>query len=450
MRYYLFICTIIFFWTCTPQHRSKEQDMAVVESDAPVLELPLVAMNPDSLYDKVLGMLVGSAIGDAMGAPSEMWSRHNIQVEYGHINTLDDMVREPSPEGTWAFNLPSGGTTDDTRWKVLLSKYLVSQGSSLYHQEGADPYPFAQFLVHSYEEEVQALKEVDSFDPVPFENQARRMAWLQEWAVVAKAFEEKDIEAYSYALNRFYGGEMTCAGMLYSPMLGLVYPGNPQGAYTSAYRLGIFDLGYARDITALTAAMVAEAMKPHSHPDSIMDVLRYTDPQNYFHSRLVGRASYRVYRDALYISHEAKTLTQEQVENSNLKLPLAGRDPLEVAQIQKAYELLDAKNQDMPFHAAEIHLINLTALIFCDFDFSSALEFVINYGRDNDTVGAITGAILGTFHGYNNLPPNLKEVAIKTNRDKLGIDLEETAHQLSQMMIQSHVVEGLSAKTTSP
>ena len=450
MRQNLFLCTLFFLWACTPEQQTKKQAMAVAEAKAPTLELPLVSMNPDSLYDKVLGMLVGSAIGDAMGAPSEMWSRHNIQVEYGHVNTLDDMVREPSPEGTWAFNLPAGGTTDDTRWKVLLSQYLISQGPALYGIDGANPYPFARFLVRSYEEEVQALKEVDSFDPVPFENQARRMAWLQEWAVVAKAFADKDVEAYSYALNRFYGGEMTCAGMLYSPMLGLVYPGDPQGAYTSAYRLGIFDLGYARDITALTAALVAEAMKPHSHPDSMMNVLRDTDPQNYFHSRLVGRASYSVYRDALYISHEAKSLTQNQVETHQLQLPLAGRDPLEVAQIQKAYELLDNKNQDMPFHAGEIHLINLTALIFCDFDFSSALEFVINYGRDNDTVGAITGAILGAFHGYSKLPKNLKEVVLETNQDKLGIDLEETAHQLSQMMIQSNVVKGHSTKKTSP
>ena len=29
----------------------------------------------DMVYEKVLGMLVGSAIGDALGAPTEMWPR---------------------------------------------------------------------------------------------------------------------------------------------------------------------------------------------------------------------------------------------------------------------------------------------------------------------------------------------------------------------------------------
>ncbi len=46
------------------------------------------------LYDRVLGSLVGSAIGDAMGAPTEMWSRDQIQAEYG-VNqyTADKRVR---------------------------------------------------------------------------------------------------------------------------------------------------------------------------------------------------------------------------------------------------------------------------------------------------------------------------------------------------------------------
>ena len=52
--------------------------------------------------------------------------------------------------------------------------------------------------------------------------------------------------------------------------------------------------------------------------------------------------------------------------------------------------------QRLPFHAGEIHLVNLTALVYSDFDFASALEFVVNYGRDNDTTAAVTGSISST------------------------------------------------------
>jgi len=54
----------------------------------------------------------------------------------------------------------------------------------------------------------------------------------------------------------------------------------------------------------------------------------------------------------------------------------------------------------MAFHPGEVHQINLTALLFTDFDFEKSLAFVTNYGRDNDTVAAITGAILGALHGF--------------------------------------------------
>ena len=182
-------------------------------------ERPYLTTGRDTLYDKVLGMLVGSAIGDAMGAPTEMWSRYRIQLEYGYVDSLTDVTRGPSPEGTWTMNLPAGGTTDDTRWKLLLGNYYIANATDWYDTDGPDPFRFANYLVGSYRAEIEALKRVDAFEPAPFELQARRMAWLQEWAMVAKPFAERDIEGYAYARDRFYGGEVTCAGMLYTPVV---------------------------------------------------------------------------------------------------------------------------------------------------------------------------------------------------------------------------------------
>ncbi|MDX2246630.1 MAG: ADP-ribosylglycohydrolase family protein [Bacteroidia bacterium] len=440
MKKYLILLAVTTIVACQPSpQKPAEKEMDILETPAPDAALPYLTMSREQLYDKVLGMIVGSAIGDAMGAPTEMWSRNNIQVEYGFVDSLDDMVRDPSPEGTWAMNLPAGGTTDDTRWKVLFSEFLLTQSPALY-AEGADPYEFSRFLVGKYEAEMAALKTTETFDPEPLEYQLRRMAWLQEWAIVAKPFSEKDMEGYSYAVNHFYGGEMTCAGMLYSPMVGLAFPGAETKAYEAAYRLGIFDLGYARDITALTAALVSAAMRPDPTLQSVMAVLRDTDPNGYFKSRLVGRASYRLYRDALYIVDEARKIKLEDVDASKIKLPLKGRDPLYMAQMQRAFELLDAKNQDMPFHAGEIHLINLTALLFGEFDFNRSLEFAINFGRDNDTVGAVTGSILGAYYGKNKLPQDIVNTVLTTNKTRMGIDLEQIASQLTDKLLAGGAV----------
>ncbi len=385
-------------------------------------------LNKEVLKDKILGMLLGSAIGDAMGAPTEMWSRENIRIDYGYINDLTTMVREPSAEGTWDFNLPAGGTTDDTRWKKLMTEYLFTQkaGAALAPQD------FAQHIIHQYEEDIKALKRTESFDPEPFETNVRKLAWLQEWARVAKPFKEDDLQAYAYALSRFYGGEMTCAGMLYSPVIGAFYPAAPQLAYAEAYRLSLFDLGYARDISAVTAALVSAAMNEKATAISVLNTIRDVDPQGYFKSRLVGRTAYRLLQEARSIVYQANQLQMKDVEVDQLIFPLNQKvDTLWLARTQKAYELLDAKNQDMPFHAGEIHLVNLTALLFCDFDFKKSLAFVVNFGRDNDTTAAVTGAILGAFYGAKKLPPEMVAQIIETNKNLLDTDLEGLADKLT-------------------
>ncbi|MEM1121716.1 MAG: ADP-ribosylglycohydrolase family protein [Bacteroidota bacterium] len=416
------------------------EDQAITNKHDPTSITKPAFPSKSVLYDKILGMLVGSAIGDAMGAPTEMWSRYNIQTEFGFVHQLDDMIRAPSPEGTWQMNLPAGGTTDDTRWKGLLTKFILQEGQDFYQAAGTNPYHFAAFIVEEYQKKIKNLKETNSFEPAPFETALMQMSWLQEWAMVARPFSKKDLEGYSYALNHFYGGEPTCAGMLYAPMVGLVYPDDPASAYQSAYRLGIFDLGYARDITGLTAAMTAAAMAENSTPENIISTLQKIDPNGYFESRLVGRSAQRFYQDALYAVTAAKKMTKKDIDLGKIHLPYQGKDTLYFAQLQYLFDALDAKNEDMAFHPGEIHQINLTALLFTNFDFQKSLEFVVNYGRDNDTVAAITGAILGAMHGYEKLPKQSAEIVLSVNKEQLGIDLELMAQQLTAFLIQTERV----------
>ena len=98
--------------------------------------------------------------------------------------------------------------------------------------------------------------------------------------------------AYQKALNRFYGGEMSCAGQLYTPMFGLVSK-TPEDAYNIAYQHSIFDIGYAKDISALVAAMTHMALRSQSM-DSILDAATFIDPEGYQDSRLVRRIAYSV------------------------------------------------------------------------------------------------------------------------------------------------------------
>ena len=433
-----FFSLFAFLIACQPPAEPSVVDDPPSMTPKAIHEYLDTSLTDSVLYDKILGLLLGSAIGDAMGAPTEMWSKEGIQVEYGFVDSLDLVLREASPEGAWEYNLPAGGTTDDTRWKALTIQYL--QETENRRANGSAPVlnarHFAQFLIDRYLEGIAALKATNSFDPEPFEVNARKMTWLQEWALVAKPFVENDLEAYARALSHFYGGEMSCAGMLYAPAMGAFYPGNAEMAYRQTYQLAIFDLGYARDLSALVAAMTAEALGNQASKTAIEEVVVNVDPEDFFKSRLIGRTAYRLFkiaRSSVYRTRQMKTLYPDNEWNLPQDYPY---DSLYFAQTQLAYELLDRHLQDIPFHAGEIYLINMTALLFSEMDFQKAMEFITNYGRDNDTIGAVCGAILGAFWGAEKLPRHLVEQVLETNRNELGIEIETLARQLTNMVIK--------------
>ena len=381
-------------------------------------KLKISGLTESELYDKILGMLVGSAIGDAMGAPTEMWTRDDISAKYGFVDKLDTMVREVSPEGIWVPDLPSGGTTDDTRWKVLTSRFLLTQSSSK-----LDAKDFAKHILSQYEiytEEFEAIKDTL---PKSFESVTLKLGWLQEWAKVSVPFMENNLVGYADSLGKFYGGEMVCAGLLYAPSLGSYFPGDPEYAYRQAYTLSIYDIGYAKDLTAQAAAMTAAGMKKGATPDSLLAALQ-KDPSNYSKSRLVGRTANGILENALLISSESKKL-------DSLSTGLTAESPALIA----AFQGLDQRLQDMPFHAGEIWLQTLTAMIYADFDFMGSLIFLVNYGRDNDTTAAVAGGILGAYYGFEQLPDREKYQVLEVNKSQLGIDLEHVAQELTAHML---------------
>ncbi len=383
-------------------------------------------------HDKVLGLLIGSAIGDAMGAPTEMWSRDAIQFDYGFVEQLDDMVRAPSAEGTWKHNLPAGGTTDDTRWKEITIEFLRTQSPG---QESVTD--FATFIVNRYQQRIANLKATEGFDPKPYEENLMKMNFLQEWALIAKPFAEDNLLGYSNALHKFYGGEMTCAGMLYSPMLAAARPADPAAAYRLAYDFGIFDLGYARDLTGLTAALTAAAFATDATPASVINVNRSIDPEGYFASRLVGRSSYRFFQHARRIALDARAVELDP-EAPPMEIPAAFQhlEPLAYAQLRRAFDMLDEANREVSFHPAEIYLIMLTAMLFQDFEFEPTMVFITNYGRDNDTVAAVAGAILGAYWGADQLSAEMTEQILTVNRKELGIDLARLADEVTAWLYE--------------
>ncbi|NHF60720.1 ADP-ribosylglycohydrolase family protein [Flavobacteriaceae bacterium TP-CH-4] len=393
-----------------------------------------VAYTGDSLrlseevyYDKVLGALVGSAIGDAMGASTEMWHRKDIQLKYGYITGLTPAVRVQSPEGTWDHNLVAGTTTDDTRWKYLMVKYFGE------HKGELNARNFSGFISDHYQTVVKTLGDEEVLtDTEALDERIEKMEWIKEWARVAMGYQESQT-AYQKALNRFYGGEMSCAGQLYTPMFGLLAH-NPEEAYDIAYEHTLFDLGYAKDISALVAAMTHMALRTQDI-DSILDPATFIDPLGYQDSRLVGRIPYSIADGSIKSVLAVKDLVL--IDSLVAKDSLVYRIPTgfpgsrdEWVRQEMVNQLLEKDEKAIAFHAGEIWQILITSLQFGEGDFEKTMRFIVNYGRDNDTVAAIAGMILGAKEGYTKLPEDLKKEVLRVNREVLGIDLEVLAKEL--------------------
>ena len=225
---------------------------------------------------------------------------------------------------------------------------------------------------------------------------------------------------------------MTCAGMLYAPMLGAVHPGDPISGYDLAYDLGIFELGYARDMTGLVSSMTAAAFATDATGETVTRVNRTVDPEAFFESRLIGRSAYRFYQHARHLVADARAFEPDP-EQPPVEIPTAYAhlSELEYAKLKNAFDRLDEANEDVAFHPVEIYLILLTAMLYSDFEFEPTMTFITNYGCDNDTTAAIAGAILGALHGAENLPPEMTRQVLEVNESQLGISLESLAKQMT-------------------
>jgi ADP-ribosylglycohydrolase len=72
--------------------------------------------------DKIIGMFLGIAIGDALGMPVEKMTAEEISRKYGRITDYLATVDHP-----WHGNVPAGTWTDDTRLTLAVAESLIGR-----------------------------------------------------------------------------------------------------------------------------------------------------------------------------------------------------------------------------------------------------------------------------------------------------------------------------------
>jgi len=81
-------------------------------------------MSTSTEFSRSYGALVGLAIGDALGMPTQSLSFEAIREQFHKVNTFND----PSPQHPYAAGLKAGMVTDDTEQSLLVASLLTSSG----------------------------------------------------------------------------------------------------------------------------------------------------------------------------------------------------------------------------------------------------------------------------------------------------------------------------------
>ncbi|MEP6564032.1 MAG: ADP-ribosylglycohydrolase family protein [Mesorhizobium sp.] len=82
------------------------------------------------MIDRAMGALIGGAIGDALGMPTQLLSPARIAELYGHV---EDFVA-PDADHPVSKGMAAGTITDDTEQALLLGRILVDSGDRFDHR----------------------------------------------------------------------------------------------------------------------------------------------------------------------------------------------------------------------------------------------------------------------------------------------------------------------------
>jgi len=321
-----------------------------------------VKLPTPKLIDRFLGALLGTGVGDALGAPVEEWSSQTIRATLGQVRDYQTTF------------LGRGIITDDTQMTILLAESIVEN-------EHFDPAHFAYNLGRWMK------RNDDGIEP------ARGVGYT-----------------ISLSCRRLYKGT-------YWKRSGEFSAGN--GA---AVRVAPLGLHHAPKGSAVLADLLEDskdsAIPTHIDPVAIAGaqvmaaaVLRLAgEERNDFNSEtfinwLIGIMDERNPQMAEVLKNVKHFLHQGAGQDSRFVIPLKDYG---MTDIRLGYDLDGDLAHIGKLGSGKFVLESVPAALYAFLsspdDFERSLLVAVNAGGDTDSVAAMTGALSGTFNGAMAIP----------------------------------------------
>ncbi len=355
----------------------------------------------DKLYSRILGCMVGNTIGDAFGGVVEFCNAEKVKEITGKL-WVDEFLpyqkdKGTHPLGVWEVGPPRGTGTDDTRNNQIFVECVIRNGGLIN----------SQFLAIEY---IDRYRDREKFYPRHVELAQRHYRGSYNSSCAYLGMIETPSANPPWVALAKGNGFPALMGLISLGLAGLLYCDEPEEAYRKTFELDFRDIGYARDATAMMAAMISAALGGNISGRQMVEIGLQTDPFGYGGGRLMAN---RV-REFLRIADTADS-DQALVD-----------------------ELAAEVKHQHPYDPVDVLGVPMAALYYSDGDPIRTIVMAVNDRdldedgklkrlRDVDCTGGVAGALVGALCGIEAFPDDWVKDTIEANKQVYGIDLEENA-----------------------
>lgn len=302
------------------------------------------------MADRAHGALLGLAIGDALGMPTQMFSRARVREQWGRIAGFE----AGPPDQPIAPLVPAGSVTDDTDQAVILARLLVAGGGVV------DLDRYAEELL-AWQDAMVARGSLDLLGPSTL----------------------RALEAYRRgvpATQTGRWGDTNGAAMRVAP-LGIMCPPDPVEALV-AQVAAVDALTHDTGVANAGAAAVAAAVSVGVSGGTVEESLRF------------AMAAAR-----LGVNHGSFVPGADVASRIGWAVDLVRAAPDDEAALDLVVERVGTSVATQEAVPAALALVARFPA-----DPWAACCSAASLGGDSDTVAAMTGAVLGACHGASAFP----------------------------------------------
>lgn len=342
-------------------------------------------MNIDQLNDKILGCLVGSAMGDAIGAPSEALSQDEILKVYG--KPISRFIQGIDSIYTHGNNIAE--VTDDSSQMYELAKTMVECDGNI------TPLKVGEALV-------RWSKLYPKYYP--------RNAGPTTQFAINELEAGKDPKEIGQLGGIYQRGTSNGAAMRIAAA-GLVNPGDLNGAVETAIIMTLPTHGtqHAYSGACAIACGIAEGLKENSDVHSVLKAISWGAKEG-----------------------ERRGLKEARIA-CGLRVPPQINEAISIAyDSESMQETLRRLDESIGNDTSIQQAVGTAVGIFtaADGNIYESIKGGANVGGDTDTIACIAGSLAGALNGFTNIPVDLYKEFKEANPK---LDFESVAKALSSI-----------------